>query len=628
MTTLVLVTSSDSAKPVIRWAARYAESHADTLLVLCCRFGEAARPAGAVSAERLASGDALLTAASEALTELDMGSAGLLELRHPKPARSVINLLNDRGISRLVVGMTVSAEPSAREWVLGQRLLRFAACDTLLLDPGETDGSKCERVLVPMEGPLAPDALREAVQFTQGTGGGVQALLIDVQRTEQTREMTQRELRAIVQDAHVPAKAVKPVVSASERPLTAIVRRSRGCDLVLVGANTSETLRKLRGADASTKTPGIGSPVAVGVFNPARPWSIGFWRRFADRGFAWIPTLKPGERLDVFDRLQVGARWNADFSILIGLSTALAAFGLFQNSAAVIIGAMLIAPLMTPLIAAGFAVVQGNIRLFRRTLQTMLLGVLTGLLLPIPIGLLMPADEPTIELMARTAPTILDFFVALVSGIAAAYAFGRPSVVGTLAGVAIAAALVPPLATVSLMLAQGQLVLALGAAILFVTNLVAIILGAAISFRALGIRGTRPGIGLPLWSRRAILGMSLAAVLLSLPLGYQMAVTLAEGQTRPMAYPLSPKLDRALLAQVKKRPGTRLILAGRPGTTLIDDPVDVGILLSSARPVPRAFRAGLIQTVREFRGDKAVVAVWILQEAGEEPVENEPEVKE
>jgi uncharacterized hydrophobic protein (TIGR00271 family) len=128
------------------------------------------------------------------------------------------------------------------------------------------------------------------------------------------------------------------------------------------------------------------------------------------------------------------------------LSTAIAALGLLINSPAVIIGAMVVAPLMTPLIAAGCALVRGDLSLFTKSIQAMLFGSLVALGVSLLVGALIPNDTLTVEMVSRGRPDILDLFVGLFAGAAAAYATARPKVMAALVGVAVAAALVPPIA--------------------------------------------------------------------------------------------------------------------------------------------------------------------------------------
>jgi uncharacterized hydrophobic protein (TIGR00271 family) len=274
---------------------------------------------------------------------------------------------------------------------------------------------------------------------------------------------------------------------------------------------------------------------------------------------------------------------------------------------------MVVAPLMTPLIGAGLALVQGNTIFFRDSIKAMGFGIGAALLISLFLGFIVPMEQLTPELLARGAPTIIDLGVAFLSGAAAAYAVARPSLLGALAGVAIAAALVPPLATVGISLAEGVWEISEGAAILFATNLVAIILGAAFIYRRLGIQGSRLRKGLPLWGRRTILFLSLLAVILTAPLGYRLAHQLREGQTRPYTLPVSQSVREAIKERVHQEYGVTFISASRFG---VEHDIDVAILLSATKPVSVGLISDLKKLVNQEIEENVTVAVYALQEAG------------
>ncbi|MGY8689077.1 MAG: DUF389 domain-containing protein, partial [Verrucomicrobiales bacterium] len=201
--------------------------------------------------------------------------------------------------------------------------------------------------------------------------------------------------------------------------------------------------------------------------------------------------------------------------------------GLIQSSAAVVIGAMLVAPLMTPLLGAGMSLVQGNVPMLR----TCAISIVTGFLLALVIGGLTGlatgrmAGVMTPELLARCQPKMLDLDVAFFSGIAASYCLARPGLSSALAGVAIAAALVPPIATAGIALTYRRLDrvdeslwMALSdsgsASLLFATNVVAIILGSALTFFLVGIRGSKSEKS-SVWVRRVVLALLLSFMALS-----------------------------------------------------------------------------------------------------------------
>ena len=189
------------------------------------------------------------------------------------------------------------------------------------------------------------------------------------------------------------------------------------------------------------------------------PGAIRTFRRWTD---SITPPLTRSERIELQEDLEQGSKPGLEFLALISAASTLAAFGLLQNSAAVIIGAMLIAPLMTPILGAGLAITLGNRPLFRTSLAAIGLGFVGAFLSSAVFGLLVllfqdPDLSPTraTELWARCNPSPLDFCVGLVGGMAAAYARTRSHLSSALAGAAIAAALVPPISTAGLQAVLG-----------------------------------------------------------------------------------------------------------------------------------------------------------------------------
>jgi len=175
------------------------------------------------------------------------------------------------------------------------------------------------------------------------------------------------------------------------------------------------------------------------------------------------------------------------FFVLLSLSTLIALYGLLENSTAVVIGAMVIAPLMSPLLSVAGAMVCGwPVRLLW-SLALLLAGSAWSVLLAWSVSSAIP-DGPTLpdQVLSRTSPGILDLGIALAAGAAGAYVQVRHEASSALPGVAIAVAVVPPLATVGICLDTGQVDLAGGALLLFMTNLVAIQLAAILVFLVTG----------------------------------------------------------------------------------------------------------------------------------------------
>lgn len=199
-------------------------------------------------------------------------------------------------------------------------------------------------------------------------------------------------------------------------------------------------------------------------------------------------------RLEVLEQLAQASSPGFDFFLLIALSCSIATFGLLVNSAAVIIGAMLVAPLMSPILGLSLASVAGEERVFRHAMLALIEGSLLAVLFSaalawlghaLPFGVL---EELPSEVLARTRPTPFDLGIALAGGAAAAYALAQPHLSAALPGVAIATALMPPLCTIGIGIAVYSPETVLGALLLFLTNSAAISFAGILVFAALGFR--------------------------------------------------------------------------------------------------------------------------------------------
>jgi uncharacterized hydrophobic protein (TIGR00271 family) len=189
---------------------------------------------------------------------------------------------------------------------------------------------------------------------------------------------------------------------------------------------------------------------------------------------------------DLYTDLRGDARINGIYIVLMVLSTMLAAVGLYLNSASVIIGAMLLAPLMAPIVSLSMGILRGNIELFKNSIGKIIIGILIALLSSALVTLLFPHKPVTEEMLARLNPTLLDLAVAIISGIAAACSKSFREIIQSLAGVAIAVALVPPLAVAGIGIGRMDFYFFYQAYLLFSTNLIGIIIAATFTFRVLG----------------------------------------------------------------------------------------------------------------------------------------------
>ena len=236
------------------------------------------------------------------------------------------------------------------------------------------------------------------------------------------------------------------------------------------------------------------------------------------------PTVeKPPERIgreELYEDIKNGARLSRVYMTMVALSTVVAAIGLNQNSVAIIIGAMVIAPLLGPNVALSLGITLGDLSLLRHGLLTALAGVVAALVLSVILGMLLNVDPTLSEMASRTRVELGDVAVALASGSAGALAF-TTGVSATLIGVMVAVALLPPLVTSGLLLGGGHLALALGALSLFLVNLICVNLAGVTTFLLQGIKptswwekdraviATRVAIGLSVTLLAVLVGMIL-----------------------------------------------------------------------------------------------------------------------
>ncbi|WP_420333769.1 DUF389 domain-containing protein [Roseibium sp.] len=204
---------------------------------------------------------------------------------------------------------------------------------------------------------------------------------------------------------------------------------------------------------------------------------------------------------DLADRMDRTSRATVPFFLMLSLSAVLATLGLIANSTATVIGAMIVAPLMSPIMSTAFGIATFDIRLVARALVTAVLGSCCVVAVGYCGVLLVGARVVGPEILARTSPSMLDLVVALAAGCAGAYAQTRPRIADSIAGVAIAVALVPPLAVTGIGLALGDkassalgvgmedlglsdggLDIAAGGFLLFLTNFVGIVIIAGLVF--------------------------------------------------------------------------------------------------------------------------------------------------
>lgn len=414
---------------------------------------------------------------------------------------------------------------------------------------------------------LAPDVFIEALYVSRLTQGSHEAAL-GRQRLSQLLALSDATGRIQVK--------VTQAVSAE----AGIVEEARhDFDLVVLGATQESTIdRALFGDVVNAVVRNSRVPVLI-VRQPLTRLgdALGQLEWLAQR---LLPRPSAEERNDIYIRIRQSAAPRADFFLLIGLSAGIAAFGLLLNSPAVVIGAMLVAPLMSPIVATGLGLVLGDVRFLRLALGTTLRGVILAIVVGILAGLLPVQNSLTPEVLARTQPSLLDLGVALFAGLAGAFALLHSQAAGALPGVAIAAALVPPLASVGIAFASMEWAKGLGALLLFTTNFIAISSAAAAVFL---LSGFRPPLARKEQRQVQARTARLALVLLTL-----IALVLAVATVR-----LTRRSSQEATIQQVAAEQVALITGGRLETPNIEMPTDgaplrLDLTVRSPRPIPYA----------------------------------------
>ena len=247
----------------------------------------------------------------------------------------------------------------------------------------------------------------------------------------------------------------------------------------------------------------------------------------------WHRHFEPSERQRVMGELAIRRpdHWFFRFTTMMTLSVVVAVMGLSANSAAVVIGAMLLAPLMQPVLAAAACISMGLFRKSLRAVGHVLLATVWAIFLSYVLARIIGARELPDEVTSRTAPDIRDLIVALGAGTAGAYATVRKDASSSLPGVAVAVALVPPLGAVGMSIEAGRATLAEGALLLYTTNLAAIVLAASVVFVATGFVPPRR---LASTFRRSLLAAALVGaivVAIAIPL-YRASTSAVENSER------------------------------------------------------------------------------------------------
>lgn len=400
-------------------------------------------------------------------------ATGILDVAHEYEADQILLGLTDPVRGQVELGQVVEAITAA------------APCDVLVYRDSASPGFT--RIVVPVGGSVASQVtVGIGVSLAKSTDRPCEVL--HVYSGNRPEWESRARVEKMLSSVHGHKLAQTKVVSGLNEADSVLAHTTEN-DMLVVGKSERSDLEKwLYGNTAQRLVDRAPGPVLL----VARSKEHSDDQRQSRRRLAWLrPTLADMEQEQILWGAQDTAAPSFDYFVLIIVSSLLASLGLLLDSGAVVIGAMLVAPLMGPIVSFGVGLCTARFRLLRQAAMTVLLGTLVAFLVGFITGKLVPLNTPTSELLGRGFPSILDAGVALGAGFIAAYATARKGIPAALAGVAIAAALVPPVNAFGLNLAFGEMRLAQGAALLFATNIISIALVAAVVFFWLGMQPHR-----------------------------------------------------------------------------------------------------------------------------------------
>lgn len=604
MTAIAFVTEPAQAESIVAWAGKFAAASGSELIIF---YVAETSLVGEVELDSFGEGqfkDETLTAVStaiEGIVRTKRARKGRLS-RHAVSLRRVVRSdPTSETIARVTIespDLFIGAYEDASQLANGKSVTSQVAsrmpCDTILLTNGQKPIAKPNRITVATcDGPHCRSAIDHAAKLSSVLKYDVTVVGVEENLGQGAIQVAERQLRTMLKESDLQETnnlSVKALLS--EDWVTAIGEESSESNLLLVGSNMAKRIAEFEGTLPNT---------TIGLIRRAP--RLTFKRK--QKQTSWLlPQINPTDYADLYEHLQSGSRWNSDFIVMLSLAAGIATLGLLQSSPAVVIGSMLLAPLMTPMIGMGLALNQGNAKLAYASFRAIGRGFLAGLFISIVLALVTPGADLTPEIFARTEPNILDLLIALFSGSAAAYALARPSLAGTIAGVAIATALVPPLCSTGISLAYGQYHESIGAFSLLFANVLAIILAAAATFRAMGLSALTEDAPRRFWVRHVVGGLTVCVLAITIPLSANFMRHVREGKNAPIAFAITNEVREVLLDHVSKLPDVEIIYAGRSGVHRDSHPVDMGIILSSKRPLSRSAGDDIVQLLRDTIQDQ------------------------
>ena len=463
-------------------------------------------------------------------------------------------------------------------------LIKSAPCQTFVDLFGKYNPSEVRKILVLSTGYVHDRAtLRLLNKFKEGKNVAITVATIEDETSSKSEQTGELALKSLIHDIGLDEEDFEIKVVVDRLKHRGILKCVDGHNLVVAGMDAESYFHPLENSLGDTT-------VCILKRNPPlRLKSL----------IEWLPRINPADHADLVYELRQGSNWNPDFVVMLGLAAAVSSLGLIQDSPAVVIGSMLLAPLMTPMMGLGLALAQANTSFMKKSIKSIALGILLTLFISFILGLVIPSGETlSNEVLGRGTPNVLDLMIALFAAGAAAFAMARPNIMGAIAGVAIATALVPPACSVGISLAHGSYLNALGAGLLFFANLVAIIASSSFMFIILGISSARALKRKRFVARFGQIILVVILVFLFAPMSEQLLSAIKEGKNVPLTYPVTTAVSNAIQEKVDKDDGVEIIMMARARTQ-----PGVFIYLASRKDLPQSYEEEIKDIVRQKMND-------------------------
>lgn len=469
------------------------------------------------------------------------------------PSAAILAEIRDYDPDLLILGLHSGLQQG--RYLLGRTLdpvVQGATCD-VIVQRGRIKPA-IDRVLIPAAGgPNAPEAL--PIARALAPEARITALYVANARLGRPEVLVgESRLATMVQKLSAEDRQVVDTkVTAAATPVEGILTEAHegSYGLVMLGAGREGPVDRFLFGDIPQVVLDQSS-IPVMVIRPHLSHLSSFWRRLWALIFGFVAPLTVQEQADVQRVIRRGSQPSPDFFITLTLAAALATLGLLMDNFTIVIGAMLVAPLMTAVLGMGLSVVLGDPRFLWRAASTTARGIVLAIAMGFIVGHIVPGAGPNATILTMSRPSILDLAVALLAGAAAAYALSRREVSASLVGVAIAATFTPPLVTVGLGLALGDLSMAFGAALMFLANLVAIIATSGLVFLWVGFRPHPGDPDRDRARRRGFLVTGVLVVVIAIPLG-----TLTRRSLNDVWFRRS--IEEALTTELSHIPGGELV---------------------------------------------------------------------